>query len=501
MRTFVITTSVRGSQRTQVWETSKPLALGHPFRWVLEQSENGVRVRNLAGSTTSKIEKAQVRELTFEELSRGAEIDVAPIKLKITPVVHGVPAFAVRERIENGTLQIFKCVGTFVLASEDLGASHVVSYEKKPAFRITKGSALQIKAEREGIVITQERSKRALGNGETLDLSSAQLIGTELKVGHLTYRFGLVRTPTFVDGHPTGRTELDQLQRNETEAFKRSMIYTGLGLLALIGLTLVWPKPQEDKELIPAQFTKIVMAQPKKAKATAPESGAAAQKLPKKVQDAAVVQAFRAKALNNAIHGLLKGGMTKLLAQSDFVAGTQKSSEARRIFDAKTETLNTTALQSGILNSHNVKVASLGGEGGGPAGSQVGYGKGEHAGVKGQGKGFVPFVSADADGSVVDDGLTKDEVGEVIHRHLSEIRYCYESAMVREPDIEGKLVTNFTIDGGGHVKSAEAKSSSLPDPRMDDCILRRLVTWQFPKPRGGVDVSVSYPFIFKTLGR
>ena len=134
-------------------------------------------------------------------------------------------------------------------------------------------------------------------------------------------------------------------------------------------------------------------------------------------------------------------------------------------------------------------------------GHAVGYGKGEHAAVKGQGKGFVPFVQADASGSVVEEGLTRDEVGEVIHRHLSEVRYCYESAMIREPDIEGKLMVAFVIGGSGTIKSAEAKSSTLPDPRLDDCIIRRLVTWPFPKPRGGVDVAVTYPFIFKTLGR
>jgi TonB family protein len=107
----------------------------------------------------------------------------------------------------------------------------------------------------------------------------------------------------------------------------------------------------------------------------------------------------------------------------------------------------------------------------------------------------------DTGGSSVDEGLTKDEVGEVIHRHLSEVRYCYESAMLRTPDVEGKLMTNFVIGPNGMVKSTEVKSSSLPDARLDDCILRRLATWKFPLPRGGIDVAVTYPFIFKTLGR
>ena len=74
-------------------------------------------------------------------------------------------------------------------------------------------------------------------------------------------------------------------------------------------------------------------------------------------------------------------------------------------------------------------------------------------------------------------------------------------ADVGSPALEGKLMVNFTIGGTGMVKSTEVKSSTLPDPRLDDCILRRLATWKFPNPRGGIDVAVTYPFIFKTLGR
>lgn len=99
--------------------------------------------------------------------------------------------------------------------------------------------------------------------------------------------------------------------------------------------------------------------------------------------------------------------------------------------------------------------------------------------------------------------MTKDEVGKVIHAHISEIRYCYEAAMIRTPDIEGKLVLDFTIGGSGAVKEAAAvKESSLNQARLDDCILRRLTKWSFPKPNGGVDVAVSYPvFPLKALKR
>lgn len=69
-------------------------------------------------------------------------------------------------------------------------------------------------------------------------------------------------------------------------------------------------------------------------------------------------------------------------------------------------------------------------------GGKSGYGKGEHAGVSGQGP--VSFPS-NTQGVDVDEGLTKDEVGRVIHAHIAEIRYCYESEMIKNPTLEGKL--------------------------------------------------------------
>ena len=111
------------------------------------------------------------------------------------------------------------------------------------------------------------------------------------------------------------------------------------------------------------------------------------------------------------------------------------------------------------------------------------------------------WVNLDTLTATVEQGLTKDEVGEVIHRHMKEVRYCYETAMIRQPDIEGKLVVQFTIGSLGGVKSTGVRDSSVPDSRLDECIISRLAAWKFPQPKGGIEVAVTYPFIFKTLGK
>ena len=101
-------------------------------------------------------------------------------------------------------------------------------------------------------------------------------------------------------------------------------------------MTWLWPAPKPDTEtLIPAQFAKIILAKPPveaKVNAAASEGNAIkSAAIPEKVAKAAVVQAFRAKALSSAVSGLLKGGMTSLLAQSDFVSGKTASADALQI--------------------------------------------------------------------------------------------------------------------------------------------------------------------------
>lgn len=183
-----------------------------------------------------------------------------------------------------------------------------------------------------------------------------------------------------------------------------------------------------------------------------------------------------------------------MLAKSDLLSQSKTKSVLDRMFK-ETSQLKTT---SGVMvASASVQVGQLGGSGAG-LGSSVGYGKGEHSTIQGQGS---ALVSLDTSQSSVEEGLSKDEVGKVIHEHLSEVRYCYESAIIRNPELQGKLMVEFVIAGLGKVKTAKAGSGSLSHESIGDCIVKRLITWNFPKPRGGVDVAVNYPFIFKTLGK
>jgi hypothetical protein len=504
---YVVTTSIgRRTEekvfRKEIWHTDVPLKLGHPLQWLIETTPTGVRITDLRGKE-GQVSTDRVRELTHAELAKRAEIELHEgqhaVRVKIEPAAVTHPV----SKAHGDLLKIYRSMGNWVLDSTTLNpssGSQSVALGGREIFRADwKGSQLEITAHAANLVLRQGSTQKDLSPNSSLTLQKDEVAHASLRLGSCHWHFGFASTETMNSVRTDAKLpSIDLAQDHEAVWFKKALQATALALVTFIALSWLWPKPKES-ELIPAQVAKIILSTPKKVASAAAESAPAHAQAQKKVQQTAVVQAFRAKALQSAVSKLMKGGMTKLLTQSDFVTGHRNSNEARRMFDTQSKNMKATAPDIGNMSSKTVAVASLGGDGASNGhGKSVGYGKGEHAGVKGQGKGFV---SMDIANSSVEEGLTKDEVGEVIHKHLSEVRYCYESAMIRQPDVEGKLIVDFTIGGNGVVKSAEAKSSTLPDPRLDDCIIRRLVTWKFPLPKGGIDVAVSYPFIFKTLGR
>ncbi len=101
--------------------------------------------------------------------------------------------------------------------------------------------------------------------------------------------------------------------------------------------------------------------------------------------------------------------------------------------------------------------------------------------------------------ALVEGGLTKDQIAGVINRHIGEVIYCYEKGLQVKPKLSGRVGVNFTINGQGRVSAAGVGSSSLGDPSVEGCILNRLRKWSFPKPVGGVNVKVTYPFVLKRV--
>ena len=102
----------------------------------------------------------------------------------------------------------------------------------------------------------------------------------------------------------------------------------------------------------------------------------------------------------------------------------------------------------------------------------------------------------------INDGtLDRELVRKVIQDNKGQIRACFESLLNQYPDLSGKVQTQFTIGPNGQVLESKVTQTSTGSKELDGCVASRMRLWQFPKPKGGGRVVVSYPFLFKQAGR
>jgi len=92
--------------------------------------------------------------------------------------------------------------------------------------------------------------------------------------------------------------------------------------------------------------------------------------------------------------------------------------------------------------------------------------------------------------------LDKEIIRRIVHRHLNEVKFCYQDALTKRPGLEGRLVTQFTIAPTGRVLAAVVQTSTLQAVSVEACVVNAIKRWEFPAPeRGGMSI-VSYPFTF-----
>lgn len=91
--------------------------------------------------------------------------------------------------------------------------------------------------------------------------------------------------------------------------------------------------------------------------------------------------------------------------------------------------------------------------------------------------------------------LETSKIASAVKGRISGVKNCYEKELKRNPKLVGKIVMQFTINEGGRVMDVSAKSDSMGEPAVAECIKSQMDRWRFPPPEGGT-VTVSFPFIF-----
>lgn len=150
------------------------------------------------------------------------------------------------------------------------------------------------------------------------------------------------------------------------------------------------------------------------------------------------------------------------------------------------------------------------GTGGGGSGNTIGVGA---VGTKGRGGGMGSFGngvgglgkkgSSDvqiSSSEAVIVGYDKELVRRVVHSHHAQLRYCYESELVRNPAMSGKVTVKWVIGSQGAVTQVSTQGSTLNNARVESCLNARVKSWNFPPPKGGGIAVITYPFVFRPSG-
>lgn len=139
------------------------------------------------------------------------------------------------------------------------------------------------------------------------------------------------------------------------------------------------------------------------------------------------------------------------------------------------------------------------GRGGGRVGTGLGA-AGNGNGIIG-GKARVVIRSGGDEEAVVMGAIDADAIEAALLAHKDEFRLCYEKEINAEnPKLAGRIGTSFVIGSSGRVTQAGIESSSLKNANTERCVLTVIRRIQFPTPRGGGIVQVTYPFKFNAVG-
>jgi hypothetical protein len=284
-----------------------------------------------------------------------------------------------------------------------------------------------------------------------------------------------------------------------------------IGLMSSILIATMPPPPENEVMEIPDRFVEMLLKEPEVQpdKLDSPDAeGAKAKKEEGKVGKK---DAKMEKAKGNKVE-MDKQQVDKEIAEDAGVLGALRDgSELDNVFGTSGLSADITSGIGGLIGARGVQFGSGGlgsrGTGLGGGGTADGLGglgtKGRGSGASGYGSGGGHFgqkgegaIGAIGGDPIILGALDKSLVDAVVRRNLNQIRYCYQRELTKSPALAGKIVVKFVIAKDGTVSSATTKSSSMGSPAVENCINQRFMRFQFPSPKGGGIVFVTYPFIF-----
>lgn len=97
-------------------------------------------------------------------------------------------------------------------------------------------------------------------------------------------------------------------------------------------------------------------------------------------------------------------------------------------------------------------------------------------------------------------GIGKKAVRRVVHHNANQIRYCYARSLQRSDGLVGKVAIRWTIGPDGRVSATKITDNTVADPKLAECMRRKIARWRFPVPKDGKVAVVHFPWVFESAG-
>jgi TonB family protein len=148
------------------------------------------------------------------------------------------------------------------------------------------------------------------------------------------------------------------------------------------------------------------------------------------------------------------------------------------------------------------KYALAGGRGtselGSVEGTARGAGLGQVLGGRGVHKNGVAIVDQGVESSgdgASSSGRDSRSLMATVQRYVAGIKFCYDNALKKSPQLSGKITLQMDIAASGEVQGLETLDDSMGNAALERCVVSQAQSWRFAAIASGT-VRFTLPLVF-----
>jgi periplasmic protein TonB len=281
----------------------------------------------------------------------------------------------------------------------------------------------------------------------------------------------------------------------------RRLLTWGMGLVLLLGLVLPWihlpPITEAPSEAVPDRLARLMVQQVKPPPPPVARPKPEVKPVPKPVPRPAIVP----KPVDRAAQALHKAQNSGLLKYQDELADIRQEMDTSSLG----QTRNLQGAVGADAHAERSLIASNANAGSGAyvttASASGGFGSGAGNLTGHQAEQVTSRIAQAATAEHISHGTSgrasrsEEEIALVFDRNKGAIYALYERVLRQQPDLQGKLVLEFTIAPDGEVTECRVVSSELHDPDLERMIVARVKLFRF-EPKDVAAITTTKPIEF-----